>query len=251
MSDIWSEISGLSLGTLDEGTATVIDLPVAAFTDISLISGELPQGLAIQGTQIIGTPSEVARETESRFVLRALYGSRIEDRTFSITIVGADEPAWQTESGLLPVGKNNTFFILDSSLVDFQLQADDPDLAAGQRLRFFIANGDGELPPGINLSESGKLSGIVDPILALERRAGDGTFDDARFDRYPYDFAQRRGGKYDSFFFDSSLLQPGQTKEEYFEEQNLGYDGNLYDFSFRKSQVPKKTQLSNAHLRFL
>ena len=240
MSNIWSEISGLSLATLDEGSATVIDLPVTAFTEISLISGELPPGLTIQGTQITGTPLEVSRETDFRFVLRARYGSRIEDRTFSLTVVGADEPVWQTESGLLPVGKNNTFFILDSSLVDFQLQADDPDLAAGQTLKFFIADGDGKLPPGINLSESGKLSGIVDPILALERRAGEGTYDDARFDRYPYDFAQRRGGKYDSFFFDSSLLQPGQTKEEYFEEQNLGYDGNLYDFSFRKSQVPKK-----------
>jgi len=257
MSNIWSEISGLSLATLDEGSATVIDLPVTAFTEISLISGELPPGLVVQGTQITGTPLEVSRETDFRFVLRARYGSRIEDRTFSLTVVGADEPVWQTESGLLPVGKNNTFFILDSSLVDFQLEADDPDLAAGQKLQFFIADGDGELPPGINLSESGKLSGIVDPILALERRAGDGTYDDARFDRYPYDFAERQGGRYDSFFFDSSIVDPESSQipvykdvfdigdepedvTEFFEANPFGYSGNLYDFSTRKSQIPKK-----------
>lgn len=240
MSNIWTQPSGTELARINEGEEAVINLPVAPFTEVTLITGNLPPGLSITGTQITGVPGEVPRETNFRFVLRARYGSKISDRTFSIVILGADDPEWITEPGLLPIGKNENFFILDSSPVDFQFEVEDTDLAAGQELKYFIASGDGELPPGINLSESGRLSGIVDPILALERRAGEGTYDDARFDRYPYDFALREGGRYDSFFFDGGINLPeNTTEEEFLEDNNFGFDSRPYDFN-TKSRIPKK-----------
>lgn len=238
MSEIWSQNSGTRLGELNEGESSVIELPLRASAEITVISGSLPNGLEINNNQIVGTPLEVSRETEYRFVLRARRGSVIEDRTFNILVKGADEPEWVTEPGLLPVGKNNTFYILDNSPVDFQFEADDPDLAAGQQLRFFIASGDGELPPGINLSESGRLRGVVDPILALEKRAGDGSYDTSRYDRYPYDFALRQGGIYDSFFYDATIT--GLNPQEYAEETNQGYDSGLYDRFQEKTRIPKK-----------
>ena len=45
---------------------------------------------------------------------------------------------------VLPLGPNNSFYILDSS-PRFQLQLIDPDLPAGDRIEYFIGEGDGEL----------------------------------------------------------------------------------------------------------
>ena len=70
--------------------------------------------------------------------------------------------------------KNNKFFILDNTPIDFQLVAEDSDIEAGQKLEYFIGSGDGELPPGITLTTDGKLVGIVDPILAIEKRLDSG-----------------------------------------------------------------------------
>lgn len=79
-------------------------------------------------------------------------------------------------------------FVLDNSLVDFQLQAIDNDLTAGQNLEFFIADGDGQLPPGLTLDTNGRIYGIVDPILNLDLTAREGFYDTNLFDGYPYDF---------------------------------------------------------------
>ena len=43
----------------------------------------------------------------------------IEDRTLNIVIDGADIPTWITNEGPYS-GPNNSFYILDSSPVDFQ-----------------------------------------------------------------------------------------------------------------------------------
>ncbi len=79
-------------------------------------------------------------------------------------------------------------FILDGSFVDFQLQAIDNDIRADDSIEFFIEDGFGELPPGLSLSRSGRITGFIDPILSLEVTARDGTFDSNLFDAYPYDF---------------------------------------------------------------
>jgi hypothetical protein len=202
----WTLPNGSSLGIKEETKTTSIALPIAsdnlAETSVTLISGSLPPGLRIEGLSIIGTPSEVPRVTEFKFVLRALYNGTIADRTFAITIFGEDAPEWQTAEGDLPVGNNNSFYILDSSPVEYQLEATDTDTAAGQQLEYFISSGDGQLPPGIQLTRDGRLVGVVDPVLALDRLAAQGFYDDNAYGEYPFDFGVRPANGYDSFYYD-------------------------------------------------
>lgn len=213
---LWSVANNLSFGIYEEGKtlrdpkigetrapgSTPIQLAVNSSATVTAISGNLPAGLRIIGSTIQGTPLEVARETEFKFVLRAKLNNQIDDRTFRITVVGADRPEWITPSGLLPIGNNNVFYILDSSPIDFALEAVDKDIAAGQQLEYFIASGDGELPPGIKLTRNGRIRGVVDPVLALDRLAAQGFYDDSPFDAFPYDFGIRPANGYDSFFYD-------------------------------------------------
>jgi hypothetical protein len=202
MSNIWTARSNTTLALLQEGVEKTINLPVQSDAEIRLIAGTIPPGMELIGTTITGTPQEVAKNTKFRFVLRAIVNNSKYDRTFSISIQGADDPVWQTPEDLLAVGNNETYFILDSYPVDFQLEALDPDLEAGQTLRYFIASGDGILPPGITLTEDGRLIGVVDPILALEKESEQGFYDQGRFDRTPYDFAIKSSIGYSSFFYD-------------------------------------------------
>ena len=182
MANIWTVQNNLSLGTYNESVslsgANAIQLAVPVGTTIALISGNIPPGLRIDGTTLRGTPLEVARETEFKFVLRATLNDEVEDRTFKITIVGADAPVWVTPEGELALGNNDALYVLDSSPINYQLQATDKDLAAGQKLEYFIASGDGQLPPGITLSSTGLISGVVDPVLALDKLAAQGYYDD-------------------------------------------------------------------------
>lgn len=204
---LWTVNTGHSLGTYTESLTQSIALPVNQVDSLTLISGNLPGGLRLENNnQLIGTPYEVKRLTEFSFVLRAKKGQKIEDRTLKITIDGADAPTWVTNEGPLPLGPNNAFYILDSSPVDFQLQVIDPDLPAGDTVEYYIADGDGELPPGISLGkDSGKLTGIVEPILALEKRAGSGYFDTNLYGSYPFDFGVKSFNGYESFYYDTTF----------------------------------------------
>lgn len=213
---LWTTANNISLGVFEEGVTLreaktgeardpnllPIDLGAVSGATVALISGGLPPGIRLSGSTLIGTPLEVARETEFKFVLRASLDGSIQDRTYRITIVGADAPQWITADGLLPIGNNSTFYILDSSPVNFQLVAEDRDTAAGQQLEYFIASGDGELPPGIELTRDGTIRGVVDPVLALDRLAASGFYDDSPYSAYPYDFGVRPANGYDSFFYD-------------------------------------------------
>ena len=200
---LWTARSGTQLATLEERITTTVTLPlVDPATPITLIGGELPRGLRISNGQLIGTPFEVPRNTLYRFVLRANDGVSIEDRTYGIEVQGPDEPEWVTPEGLLPIGNNDVYYILDSAPVDFQLLARDTDTTSGQTLKYYIGNKDGELPPGITLTEDGRLVGIVDPILALDKRAGKGAYDENNYDRYPYDFTVASDQGWDSFYYD-------------------------------------------------
>ena len=206
MANIWTVQNNLSLGTYNESVslsgANAIQLAVPVGTTIALISGNIPPGLRIDGTTVRGTPLEVARETEFKFVLRATLNNEVEDRTFKITIVGADAPVWVTPEGELALGNNDALYVLDSSPINYQLQATDKDLAAGQNLEYFIASGDGQLPPGITLSSTGLISGVVDPVLALDKLAAQGYYDDNAYGAYAFDFGTRPANGYDSYFYD-------------------------------------------------
>ena len=139
---IWTKKSGNTIATVNENDVVAIDLPLIDSVDstaiqVEVISGKLPSGLRVNGNQITGTPIEVPIETKVRFVLRATLDKTINDRTFKLSVVGEDAPDWVTDPGLLPVGNNDTFYILDSSPIEFQLLATDEDIAAGQTLEYF------------------------------------------------------------------------------------------------------------------
>jgi hypothetical protein len=168
----------------------------------SLIAGSLPRGLRLDGNVIKGSPTEVRRLTLSRFVVRAADGSDIEDRTFSLTVDGSDAPEWLTREGFLPVGINNTFFVLDNAFVNFQLEAYDPDVIIGDVLEFYIPPGGGELPPGLSLSTDGTIRGFTDPIFSVEYNTGTGGYDSTAFDVIALDSGPQNNNGYDSFLFD-------------------------------------------------
>lgn len=209
MANLWNKSSGSTLVTLPERQTTVVNLPlVQADSTVTLIAGNLPKGMRLQGSQLLGTPLEVPRETTYEFVLRATYQNVINDRTYKIIVQGADEPAWITKEDLLPVGISGQYFILDSAPIDFQLEAIDQDTSAGQKLEYFMGNRDGELPPGITLTTDGKLVGIVDPILAIEKAQSAGKFDDSPYDfqsKSGYDWSVRPNNGYDSYFYDTTI----------------------------------------------
>jgi hypothetical protein len=205
--NIWTESSGYNFGIYQERSTFNITLPADVVsnpgTTFKLISGQLPRGTRIVGNKIIGTPFEVPRTTTYNFVIRANKGSKFQDRTFSITIEGEDEPSWLTLPGRLPIGANDAYFIIDSSFVDFKLDAVDTDTAAGQKLSYFIASGDGELPPGLVLLPNGRITGFVQPLLSVAQdRRGDGNYDMNLFDDIAYDFGYRSTNGYDTYVYD-------------------------------------------------
>jgi hypothetical protein len=212
----WTAETGTSLGTFQEGTTIEVALPVNT-NKIQQISGTMPPGLRIDDTNIIGTPYEVARTTDFVFCLRASDGVTFEDRSYKITIEGADDPVWVTPEGIMQIGPNNQYFILDSQPVDFHLQVIDPDIPTGERLTYWIEDGDGVLPPGIRLLPEGQLVGVVEPLLALDKDAGDGGYDTAGYGAYAFDFSVLSHNGYSSFY----------------------YDVELYDYSIR-TRVPRK-----------
>lgn len=215
----WLVLTNEDLGTFDERSSIDIPLPLETTDGIttSHIAGELPPGIVLIDNTLTGVPFEVLRTIEFKFVIRAESSEGLLDRTFRMTIEGPDSPRWVTPEGRLPVGPNGVLFILDSSIIDYQLLATDNDLPAGDSLEYFIQDGDGELPPGITLTSDGRITGVVDPILALDQDWVDPGYDIAIFDRAPFDFSVPSAGGLDTFY----------------------YDMTVYDFSI-PTQTPKK-----------
>jgi hypothetical protein len=202
---VWTQPSGYSLGLLQERQTVRIPLPIVEanfYVRFELISGKLPKGLRLAENFIVGTPFEVSRTTEFKFVIRATDGNSISDRTFSITVEGADEPKWLTPAGPLPVGTNDAYYVIDSSFIDFNLSAIDTDTSAGQQLTYFIATDEGELPPGLILLPSGRITGFIQPLLSLEKNTDQGFYDSGLFDSVAYDFGYRSTNGYDTYVFD-------------------------------------------------
>jgi hypothetical protein len=153
---------------------------------------------------IKGSPVEVRRFTDYRFVIRANDGVDIEDRTFSISVDGSDLPYWLTQQGFLQVGQNNAYFVLDNAYVEFQLEADDTDINAGDVLEYYLVPVGGELPPGLSLSRTGLISGFTDPVFAIDYSAVQtGSYDTAAFDILPLDRPEARSNGFDSFLYDN------------------------------------------------
>lgn len=205
MSNLWNVATGTRLQTLIERSSANILLPIAngITADVELISGKIPTGTRLENNTIVGTIFEVAYDTIFTAVFRATTEDEFQDCTIDFVVTGPDSPTWQTNAGLLPVGSNNALFILDNEIIDYQLVATDTDLSAGDELNYFIADGDGVLPPGITLSESGRLQGTTEPLLSLDKRYTGGGYDSAPFAGLPMDYAVLSSNGYGSFYYDT------------------------------------------------
>lgn len=193
---VWTQKSGYSLGIFQEKTKVEILLPVNNDIGVKykIISGELPSGLRLVGNTIIGTPFEVPREMVFMFCIRASLNADISDRTLKITIEGATQPEFITPSGNLNIGLHNQYFVMDRTYIDYQIEAYDSDIGAGQHLSYFIEDDDGELPPGLSLSIDGKISGYVKPVLTITAKDGPGWYDSGLYDIVAYDFGYSNSG---------------------------------------------------------
>ena len=205
MLKLWNVATGNRLRTLIERTQVNIPLPLAngITADVELISGKIPTGSRLENNIIVGTVYEVAYDTTFNAVFRATTDEGFQDCTIEFVVTGPDSPTWQTNEGLLPIGSNNSLFILDNEIVDYQLVATDSDLSAGDELSYFIADGDGTLPVGITLSDDGRLQGTTEPLLSLDKRNIGGGYDSAPFAGVPIDYSVTSSNGYGSFYYDT------------------------------------------------
>ena len=218
----WETPAG-NLGIITERVTQNIELQAVSDTgpiSFTLLAGRLPRGLRLNTERtsdssqtngyIIGSPTEVRRFTESKFVIRASDGEDIEDRTFTISVDGSDNPEWVTKEGFLNVGQGENYFVLDNAKVDFQLDAYDPDVISGDTLEYFLIAG--ELPPGIFLSRSGRISGFTDPVFAVDINT-QGGYDTTAFDITYFDKPEARSNGYDSYFYDLVTFDYGEPSQ--------------------------------------
>ena len=191
---VWTTTAG-KLATIQEQASFSLQLeandPVALGDSTaivySVIAGSLPAGMQVTSTGLLtGTPAEVAKRTLYTFVVRATAGTAITDRTFSLDVEGSDAPTFTTAAGQLQLDDSTRvglYWVIDGSSISLQMQATDSDTRTGQTLVYEIV--DGSLPPGITMSKSGLISGIVQ--LTEDQRFGerggyDGTGTEDRFD---------------------------------------------------------------------
>ena len=76
---------------------------------ISVISAELPPGLRISGTNVVGTAYSIKVDTKFKFVLRAQNSIGFSDKTLVIAVTAQSGLLWETPAGSLPVGNNKLF----------------------------------------------------------------------------------------------------------------------------------------------
>jgi hypothetical protein len=201
--DVWTQSSGTSLGTFTEQTSVNIALPAAGSgITYTVISGALPGGLSLSGSQIIGYPYVVVVDTKFTFCIRASNGNRIADRTFSITVHSDNIPTFVTAAGALPVGIHQQLYALDRTYVNYKVEAFDLDQSIGTKLTYYIASGDGKLPPGLSMDANGRITGYILPTFKITPKDGKGTYDEATYDAVAYDFAILPTNGFDTYFYD-------------------------------------------------
>lgn len=226
----------LSETLIREQTTFTRQLPIQNDSGVtySIISGNLPLGLTLQGNTISGTAREVADYTTFTFCIRASKNGEISDRTFKLAIDGPDNPNFVTATGLLNIGIHQQLFALDRTYVEYQLEAFDLDTSTGQKLTYFIASGDGKLPLGLTLSPNGFISGFIAPNPQITPADGTGEYDDVFYDIAGYDFATRSSNGFDTYLYDkvffdfSTPFKPSTSINVNYQFKVTVTDGNSY-----------------------
>ena len=198
-SPVWITNSGF-LGTITERTAVNVAFTVSGTaTSFSVISGSLPSGLVLKQETtatststtcfIVGNATSVPTTLSSQFVVRATNNSGLADRTFVIDVEGGIDPTWITPAGYLAVGTSGEYFAVNKQIVDYQLTATPSVLFENMKLRYYIADNDGQLPKGLSLTEDGRIVGIIDEITVAEASYSvtDASYDTIKYDVFGYD----------------------------------------------------------------
>lgn len=147
-----------SLGTIEENLYFEYQLSATGSNlKYRLQAGHFPPGILITEDGLIkGTPYMVNETVMSTFVIRAYDSINEEDlfdRTFSLTVVGADTPFFIT---------TDTTIVTEYSgvKISYQIEYSDPDITQALTIR----KSAGDLPPGLTIDDKGLISGIV-PLL--------------------------------------------------------------------------------------
>ena len=163
---VWTTTKG-KLATINEQASYSLQLEAntsdSTAITYSVIAGSLPTGMSLTSDGLLtGVPTEVEKRTLYTFVVRATSGTAITDRSFSLDVQGQDAPVFTTASGQLQLDdstRTGLFWVLDGESVSHQIVATDQDTRSGGALNFTVSSG--ILPPGLTLSSTGLLSGIV------------------------------------------------------------------------------------------
>lgn len=174
---VWITPAG-SLGTIPEGVFFQLPLlaedPDQGTIKYEVIAGELPAGIQCEETGLIigvpkavvsvqGVPQPVSRDVTSKFsarvyTTRLVNGvevvDRLADRTFTLTVTGQDVPTWITPPGEIAQLYDR------SQITPIQLQYEDNDPTDTTR----VLLKSGSLPPGLTVSSTGLISGVIPSI---------------------------------------------------------------------------------------
>lgn len=185
----WITPAGFLFTATELNTTTSSVSASGAGVSYSLISGSLPQGLRLSSTgTITGIPDAVIKTERSKFVVRAKNSTSAVDRTFSIDVSGKTDPTWSTTAGYIPAGYFGRKFLTNLEHVDFQFSATSTQSPVGTKLRYYIADGEGSLPKGLQLDQTGRLFGTVNDLVTFDNDQSDnGGYDEEFYDRYSYD----------------------------------------------------------------
>jgi hypothetical protein len=200
-SPVWITPAGF-LGTVTERTSVNVAFTVSGTaTTFSVLAGELPSGLVLKAETtttngittcfIVGNPTSVPTTITSQFVIRSKNTSGLADRKFTLDVIGNTDPVWVTPAGYLPLGTSGEYFAVNEQIVDYQLNAIPDVLFENMKMRYYIAENDGQLPNGIRLTEDGRIHGIINEKTVIEDGsfASSAAYDGEKYDKYPYDSA--------------------------------------------------------------
>ena len=201
---VWITPAG-SLGVIPEGV--FFQTPLEAYDPdlldtvyYSVIAGELPPGIQVNQSGLLtgipkavvtvqGVPAEVSEDVTSKFAVRAytrrtINGvtviNRLADRTFTITVTGQDAPNFVTPPGLIASYFDGT------QVTDLQVEFTDTDPADSVIVKLAA----GELPPGLSLSPTGLITGVVEPVGSINALTGFSR-DGQGYSEYPFDFTRQ------------------------------------------------------------
>jgi hypothetical protein len=196
---VWITPPGF-VGTFTEGVSNSVTFAAVGAMDFNIITGTTPPGLVtyvintstsadyVATVVVSGTPYHAGIDSRYQFVIRANNASGVTDRTFYADILGASAPIWLTPSGFLKTGISSQYYSINGQFVDYQLSAEYDVLPPGQKLRYYIEDFDGILPPGLQLGQDGRITGHILDQLKLSYKASlQGAYDSEPYDIFPYD----------------------------------------------------------------